>query len=79
MVYARILLSFTCFGPDGYDYFRNSNIEMATATTRDAIFLAAYQDYYKVINAANDAIYNLTDNPNITPELRERMIGEARF
>lgn len=70
---------FTCFGPDGYDYFRNSNIEMATATTRDGIFLAAYQDYYKVINAANDAIANLTDNPNITPKLRERMIGEARF
>lgn len=70
---------FTCFGPDGYDYFRNSNIEMGTATTRDGIFLSAYVEYYKVINAANDAIANLTDNPNITPELRERMIGEARF
>lgn len=70
---------FTCFGPDGYDYFRNSNIEMATATVRDAYFLAVYTNYYQIINAANTAITNLTGNSKITPSLRERMIGEAEF
>jgi hypothetical protein len=70
---------FTCWGPDGYDYFRNSAIEMNTATTRDGNFLNTYTNFYRVIRSANDAIINLEGNQNITPDLANRMTGEAKF
>ncbi|MDR1723267.1 MAG: RagB/SusD family nutrient uptake outer membrane protein [Tannerella sp.] len=74
-----IAYHFTCWGPDGYNYFRNSTIERNTATSRDGNFLNAYTAFYLIIRSANDVISNLTDNPNITPDMGKRMIGEAKF
>ncbi|MGV8091403.1 MAG: RagB/SusD family nutrient uptake outer membrane protein [Mangrovibacterium sp.] len=70
---------FTCWGPDGFNYFRDAAIEVNTATGRNGNFLNKYTSFYRIIRAANDAIYNLTDNANISTDLRNRMIGEAKF
>lgn len=70
---------FTCWGPDGYNYFRGAAIEMNTATTRSGEFLNTYTNFYRVIRLTNDAIVNLENNSAITPELSKRMLGEAKF
>lgn len=71
--------NFTRWGPDGFNYFRDSQVETNTATNRYGTFLSIYQSFYRVIRGANDAITNLQDNPNITTDLAQRMIGEAKF
>lgn len=70
---------FTNWGPDGFGYPRAASIELGNASTRDGNFLKTYRAYYRLINRANDAIFNLADNPNVTPELAVRMTGEAKF
>lgn len=71
--------NFTNWGPDGFGFPRASTIEQGTASERDGNFLSTYSAYYRLIRTANDAIFNLADNPKITPELAARMSGEAKF
>ena len=70
---------FTRCGPDGFEMWRTSEMELNTATSRSGFFLGTYRDFYRVIRSANDAIYNLTDNPDVTRDLAIRLIGEAKF
>jgi len=71
--------NFTNWGPDGFAFPRAATIELGTASVRDGNFLNTYKAYYRLIRMANDAIFNLTDNPNVTQELAMRMTGEAKF
>lgn len=72
-------MNFTNWGPDGFGFPRASSIEQGTASVRDENFAKTYQAYYRLIRTANDAIYNLTGNPNVSEELSTRFIGEAKF
>lgn len=72
-------MNFTNWGPDGFGFPRASSIEQGTASVRDENFATTYQAYYRLIRTANDAIYNLTGNPNVSEELGSRYIGEAKF
>lgn len=70
---------FTWWGPDGFNYFRDSQVELDIATNRYGNFLNLYTAYYKIIRYANDAITNLTDNQKVSSDLASRLIGEAEF
>ena len=70
---------FTRCGPDGFEMWRNTEIEFNTATTRFNWFLNTYTQFYRLINSANEAIFNLEDNPNVSPDLAKRLTGEAKF
>src|SRR5690606_25137339 len=38
-----------------------------------------YRNFYRPVIYANDVILGLEDNENVTEELRNRLIGEAKF
>lgn len=72
----------TNIGPDGFAWVRGGaglTQAQGLATNRDGIFLSTYYLFYRVIMYANDAIVNLPDNPAVTKELANRLIGEAKF
>lgn len=73
----------TFLGPDSYSYGRagalGTAIPMGLGTTRDGPVNATYTNLYKPIVYANDVIAGLKDNDKVTEELRNRLIGEARF
>ena len=70
---------FTCWGPDGYEYFRTNTMETGKLTVNDGLAGMFYSNYYTLIRAANEAIANLDGNTQLTPELRDQLLGEARF
>lgn len=45
----------------------------------NGLILRLWQGPYEVIYRANACLEQLIDNPNITPALREQLIGEAKF
>lgn len=53
--------------------------ETGIATPSEGYFLDFYTNLYNMIRVANEVIYNLDGNENITADLRDRLIGEARF
>lgn len=70
---------FTNIGPDGYGYFRDESIQRGLSTNRTGLYLNTYTGLYRIVKLANDAIANLTDNTNLTPELSSRLLGEVKF
>lgn len=70
---------FTSWGPDGFNYFFSSAMETGIATPTEGFFLNFYTGWYNLIRVANEAIANLEGNEYITPELRERLIAEAKY
>lgn len=70
---------FSSWGPDGFNYFYSSSMETGIATPSEGYFLDFYTNWYNMIRVANEVIYNLDGNENITADLRDRLIGEARF
>ena len=71
-------LNFGRFGSDGAN-FSGGGYEQNLTTAWDGNFSGYYQNFYRMINYANDAIVNLDGNENITPELAKRWIAEAKF
>lgn len=72
----------TCLAPEGYTIVRAAfGVSHMTglATERDPRFVNIYESFYKTIRYANDAISGLADNDKVTPDIANRMIGEARF
>ncbi len=69
---------FSRFGSDGAN-FSGGGYEQNRTDAFNGNFRRFYTDYYRLINFANDAIANLTDNSNITPELGQQWIAEAKF
>lgn len=72
----------TNIGPDGYAWVRGTAgliQSQGLATARDDKFLTQYSAFYKTIKYANDAIANLPNNPSISSELSDRLVGEAKF
>lgn len=70
---------FSCWGPDGFNYFRDRAIECNSATVYTGNYLNTYRAFYKLIRASNDAIMHLTDNDKITATLRDQLLGQAKF
>jgi len=70
---------FSCWGPDGFNYFRDRAIECATATSYTGNYRSTYTAFYKLIRASNDAIMHLDGNTSITESLRDEMLGQAKF
>lgn len=70
---------FSNFGPDGFNWFRDEEIQRGIATSSHHQFERTYTAFYRVINYANDAIANLADNPNVNADLAERLTGEAKY
>jgi hypothetical protein len=72
----------TNIGPTGYTLIRSGdgiNHYSGLATSNDGIFATTYRALYRVIIYSNDVIANVPGNPNITPELGDRLVGEAKF
>ena len=69
---------FSRIGGDGAD-FSGGAIYQDKTDTYDGFFKGRYIALYKIISYANDAIYNLKDNPNITPEKATQWVAEAKF
>lgn len=68
--------------PDAFAYVRTwEGLEVAQgfATPRFWVFQNVYQNHYRTIRFANDAIANLEGNEAITPALRDRLLGEVKF
>ncbi|MEF8847472.1 MAG: RagB/SusD family nutrient uptake outer membrane protein, partial [Candidatus Paceibacterota bacterium] len=79
----NFMWAFSNFGPDGTT-FNGGAIIQGNSTSRSSNWLgndyrAYYTEMYRIIRFSNDAIANLTDNPNISEDLRKRLIGEAKF
>lgn len=80
----QFLTVLSYMGPDGYTYGR-SGVNLGTAfpmgqgTARENTIPAIYQNLYRPTVYANDVIAGLEGNENVTPELRDRLIGEAKF
>src|SRR3546814_326044 len=70
---------FTNIGPDGYGYFRDESIQRGLSTNRTPLYLNTYTGLYRIIKYTNDAIVNLTDNVELTPEVASRLLGEVKF
>ena len=74
----------TYMGPDSYTYGRGgvnlgTTFPMGLGTARENTIPAIYQNLYRPIVYANDVIAGLDDNENVSEELRNRLIGEAKF
>lgn len=71
----------TNLGPDSYSYGRAASnaLSMGLATNRAAGILNLYTNLYKPIVYANDVIAGLDNNTNVTEDLRNQLIGEAKF
>jgi len=69
---------YSLWGPDALDY-GGSTMEQGrmTASTRDIWRKYAYM--YGLIRLCNDAIANIADNPKLTPEVAQRLVGETKF
>jgi hypothetical protein len=69
---------YSLWGPDALDY-GGGTMEQGrmNAGTRDIWRKYAYM--YGLIRLCNDAIANITDNPKLTPEVAQRLIGESKF
>jgi len=65
-------------GGDG-DYAEIYALTSFTANAENPLIASRWNDFYVGINRANRLIEGLTDNDNITPSLRKRVIAEARF
>ncbi|AHM61173.1 RagB/SusD domain-containing protein [Flammeovirgaceae bacterium 311] len=68
--------------PYGYTIVRNVfglDHLSGVATARDQLFGNMWRGFYRTVRYANDAITGLEGNENIDPEVRDRMIGEAKF
>lgn len=80
----QFLVVTTYMGPDAYTYGR-SGVNLGTAfpmgqgTARDNTIPAIYTNLYRPTVYANDVIAGLDGNDKITPALRDRLIGEAKF
>lgn len=75
-------LIFTNLGPDAFSWGRTPwgyALVTGAATSRDAPIVNNYRNIHKPIVYANDVIAGLDGNENVSEELRERLIGEARF
>lgn len=72
----------TNLGPESYEHGRAAyglSHSKGLATTRDSEILNNYKNFYRPIVYANDIIAGLNGNENVSAELRERLIGEAKF
>ncbi len=74
----------TYMGPDSYTYGRSgvnlgTSFPMGLGTARDNPINAMYTGLYRPIVYANDVISGLDNNQNVSEELRNRLIGEAKF
>ncbi|ANH83569.1 hypothetical protein A8C56_23655 [Niabella ginsenosidivorans] len=71
----------TNLGPDSYSYGRAASnaFSMGLGTNRGTGILNIYTNFYKPIIYANDVIAGLDNNENVTEDLRNRLIGEAKF
>jgi starch-binding outer membrane protein, SusD/RagB family len=68
--------------PYGYTIVRNVfGLDHLTgvATARDQLFGNMWRGFYKTVRYSNDAITGLEGNTTITGDVRDRMLGEARF
>lgn len=70
---------FSSWGPDGFNYFYSSSMETGIATSSESYFLNFYTGWYNMIRVANEIIYNLNGNEYVSPDLRDRLIGEAKY
>ena len=77
--YMRSTFDYSYWGPDGYNYNDKGSLSDAGTTSSNGDMHRAYVHNYQIIGRANDAIFHLTNNPNVTPALRDRFIGEAEF
>lgn len=71
----------TNMGPDAYSYGRPAPtaIFTGTATNRDGDIKSIYTGLYRPIIYANDVIAGLEGNEKVSSDLRNRLIGEAKF
>jgi len=69
---------FGVWGPDAMDY-GGGGMEQGTRDAGSGDFRRRYAYNYQIINRANDAIFNLTDNQNVTEGARNEFIAEAKF
>jgi len=65
-------------GGDG-DYAEIYDMEHFQVNSENPLISQRWDDCYVGINRANKLIEGITDNDNITPETRIRLIAEARF
>ena len=69
-------------GPEGYGRVRgNDGISQAQglADNRNSKYLNLYRNFYRTIIYANDIISGLDGNENVTSDLRDIWVGEAKF
>lgn len=71
-------LKFGRLGPAGLNH-NGGSVVQGNSTSRDGIYLSSYENLYRIINYANDAISSLTENENVSKELADRLRGEAHF
>lgn len=72
----------TCLAPEGFTSVRSDFGFAHAAGTTTALsqrILFIYRDFYKTIKYSNEAISGLENNPKLTKELSDRLIGEAKF
>lgn len=77
--FGNFTFRFSIWGPDAIHYNGGGSIPAGSSDAGSGDIERRYKWPYQIIGRANDAIGNLTDNPNVTPELRDRFIAEAKF
>ncbi len=73
---------FSVVGPESFAYVRTwegLEIAMGYATPAFDVFKNVYTNFYKTIRYTNDAVTNLEGNEQVSGDLAERLIGEAKF
>lgn len=72
----------TNLSPEGYTIVRTDfGLAHSTGTTTSASgnIRTMYTNFYRPIRYANEAIAGLSENKNVTLELANRLVGEAKF
>src|SRR5690554_2794407 len=78
-VFGGFFYFYSNLGPDGYGFFRDESIQRGLSTNRHGLYQGTYTMLYRVIKYSNDAVHNLQDNPNISSDLANRLLGEVKF
>jgi starch-binding outer membrane protein, SusD/RagB family len=72
----------SAIGPEGYGIVRGNwgmSHSMGLGTSRDGQITNVYRNFYRPILYANEIISGLDKNNKVSTDLRNRLIGEAKF
>ena len=69
---------YSLWGPDALDY-GGGTMEQGRMDVGTRDIWRKYAFMYGLIRLCNDAIAHITDNPKLTPEVAQRLIGESKF